>query len=124
MKSRSTREEAQRLQREAELARRAYDAAVIRTSETSMESGALRGPVSLLKTATVPAKPAFPRPMINLIAALVIGLIAGVAAAFWRESRDRRLRLDEEVTELLEHSLVGVISSGQVASRRLRLLSR
>ena len=123
MEVKSKREQARRLQLDLELARRAYDAAVIRTNDTVLDSGSSRGSVSVVKTATVPARAAFPRPAVNLVAAIIIGLLAGVAAAFWRESRDRRLRLDQDVYDLLEQPLLGVISGGGRNSRAMLTLS-
>jgi polysaccharide biosynthesis transport protein len=123
MEVKSKRDQAKRLQLDLELARRAYDAAVIRTNDTVLDSGASRGSVSVVKAATVPPRAAFPRPAVNLVAAIIIGLLAGVAAAFWRESRDRRLRLDQDVYELLEQPLLGVISGGGRNSRAMLKLS-
>ena len=78
----------------------------------------------MVKAATVPATPAFPRPEVNIAASIVMGLLAAVAAAFRRESRDRRLRLDQDVSDLLEQPLLGVISSGNNITATLRLSSR
>lgn len=112
MQVKSKRDQARRLQLDLELARKSYDAAVSRANETVLDSGASRGNVSVVKMATAPAKPTFPRPAVNIAAAIVMGLLAAVAAAFWRESRDRRLRLAQDVYELLEQPLLGVISNG------------
>jgi polysaccharide biosynthesis transport protein len=124
MEVKSKRDEAQRLQRDLELARRAYDTAVNRANDMVLDSGASRGTVLVVKAATVPAIPAFPRPAVNIAASIVMGLLAAVAAAFWRESRDRRLRLDQDVSDLLEQPLLGVISSGNNATATLRLSGR
>jgi polysaccharide biosynthesis transport protein len=124
MEVKSKRDLAQRLQRDVELARRAYDSAVTRTNETVLDSGASRGNVSIVKAATVPANPVFPRPAVNIFASIVMGLLAAVGAAFWRESHDRRLRREEEVSDLLDQPLLGVMSSGKSATANLRLSSR
>ena len=57
-------------------------------------------------------------------ASIVMGLLAAIAAAFWRESRDRRLRLDQDVSDLLEQPLLGMISNGNNATAILRLTGR
>jgi polysaccharide biosynthesis transport protein len=125
MEVKSKRDQARRLQLDLELARKTYDAAVIRTTETVLDSGASRGTVSVVKAATIPAKAAFPWPAVNVPASIVMGLLLGIAAAFWRESRDRRLRLDQDVYDMLEQPLLGVISSGKNSrATPLRLLSR
>jgi uncharacterized protein involved in exopolysaccharide biosynthesis len=108
----SARDQALRLQREVELARRAYDASVLRMNESGWDSGASRGSASVMREATVPARPSFPRPLVNLVCALVLGLIAAIAVAFWRESRDRRLRLPSDITQLLDRRLVAILSGG------------
>ena len=121
MEAKSKRDQAQLLQRDLELARRAYESAVTRTNESVLDSGAMRGTVLVVKSATVPATPASPRPAVNITASVVMGLLAAVVAAFWRESRDRRLRLEQDVTDLLEQPLLGVMSSGKSAAPTLRL---
>lgn len=115
LEAKAKRDQAQVLQREVELARKAYDAAVTRTNETILDSGALRGSVSVVKPATIPHTPAFPRLGVNMIASIVMGLLFGVAVAFWQESRDRRLRLNQDVIDQLEQPLLGVISNGRTA---------
>jgi polysaccharide biosynthesis transport protein len=121
MEVKSKRDQARRLQQELDLARKAYDAAVTRTNDTVLDSGASRRTVSVVKVATVPAKPTSPRPKVNIAASIVIGLLFAVAAAFWREARDRRLRLDRDVYDMLEQPLLGVISSGKKSPAMLRL---
>lgn len=124
MEVKSKRDQAQRLQLELDAARRAFDAAVTRANEAVLDSDSSRGNVSIIKTATVPAKPAFPRPADSLAAALVLGLLAAVVVVLWLESGDRRLRLDEEVSELLEQPLLGVISHGRRSTPLLQLSNR
>jgi len=106
------RDQAQRMQRDLDLARRAYDAAVTRANESVLDSGGPREGISVVKPATVPALPSSPRMLVNLVASLIVGLLAGVIAAFWRESRDRRLRLEVDVVQLLDQRLLGVMSNG------------
>ncbi|MEJ6022108.1 GNVR domain-containing protein [Ramlibacter sp. PS4R-6] len=117
----SARDEAARLQRGVDLARRAYDGAILRMNESGWDSSAARGSASIVRAASVPAKPSFPRPIVNLVAALVVGLIAGIAAAFWREARDRRLRLPDDVMQLLDRPLLGVLSRARLAAPAPRL---
>lgn len=105
------RDQAQVLQREVDLARKAFDAAVTRANESVLESGSSRGNLTIVKTARVPHSPTFPRPIVNLVASVVIGLLLATAIAFWREARDRRLRLDKDVADQLDQLLLGVVSS-------------
>lgn len=111
MEAKSRRDQAQVLQRDLESARRAYDAAVTRTNDAVLDSGSSRGNVSVVKAATVPAVPASPRILVNLAASVVIGLLLAVVVAFWVESRDRRLRLYQDIPQLLDQPLLCVLSS-------------
>jgi len=115
----SKRDQAQRLERDVDLARRSYDTAVMRTNDSVLDSGGPRENVSIVKSATVPALPSSPRLLVNLIASIILGLLAGSAVAFWREARDRRLRLHEDVALLLDQPLLGVLSDGGAARPRL-----
>jgi chain length determinant protein EpsF len=118
------RDQAQVLQRELDLARKAFDSAVTKSNESMLDSGASRGNVTIVKAATVPHSPALPRPAVNLAASIVMGLLAAIAVVFWRESRDRRLRQDEDVAGQLDLPLLGVISGDRRTAGFLKLASR
>jgi len=119
------RDEAGVLQRDVENARRAYDAMLQRSSQTSIESQTTQTNVSVLKQATPPAKASSPRLVLNLAVALFIGGLLGVGAAIARESSDRRLRTDADVMLGLRQPLLGVLPTKvrpRMAGRsRLRL---
>jgi uncharacterized protein involved in exopolysaccharide biosynthesis len=107
--AKAVRDGAHVLQREVDNAQRAYDMVLTRTTQTAIEGGAVRRNVSVLKTATVPATPKSPRLGINVAAGAVLGLLLAFAVAFWRESRDRRLRIANDVPEYLGQLLLVVI---------------
>jgi capsular polysaccharide biosynthesis protein len=53
-----------------------------------------------------------------------MGLLAAILVVLWRESRDRRLRLDQDVPELLEQPLLGLISHDKRSTPLLLLSHR
>ncbi|WP_167772918.1 Wzz/FepE/Etk N-terminal domain-containing protein [Ramlibacter humi] len=119
---RQERNGAQVLQREVDNAQRAYDAVLLRASQTTVEAGAVRGTVSVLKAASAPLRPTWPRLKLNLAAAAVLGLLLGVFAALWREGWNRRLRIADDVTQLGQ-SLLVVLPDSAAPRRRLALES-
>jgi chain length determinant protein EpsF len=121
------RDEAGVLQRDVENARRAYDAMLQRSSQTSIESQTTQTNVSVLKSATLPVLPSSPKVVLNLAVAVFIGLLLAIAGTLIRETRDRRLRTDEDVLLSLRQPLLGVLPAkawGKLPSpSRLRLTS-
>jgi chain length determinant protein EpsF len=110
---RAERNGAQVLQREVDNAQRAYDAVLLRASQTTVEAGAVRGTVSILRSAEPPLMPSWPRPGLNLAAAVVAGLLLAMFAALWHEAWNRRLRVAADVTHQLgQHLLVMLPDSG------------
>lgn len=109
LRLKAQRNEAAVLQRDVENAQRAYDAALTRASQTVMENRGARARVSVLKVATPPALPSWPNPWIVLGAAATVGLLAAIAAAAARESRDTRLRTLDDVTERLQQPVLVVL---------------
>ena len=73
---------------------------------------------------TAPADPVSPRPVLNIAAGLLLGLLLGIGLAWLRARTDTRLRSAEEVMDLLERPLLGTIPSrmagGAVGDRSLR----
>jgi len=116
----SQRDEAAVLLRDVENAQKAYDSVLARVSQTSTESQNTQTNVSVLKQATVPMFTSSPRLLLNLGIGVVLGLLLAIGATIVRESRDRRLRSEEDVTLLLKQPLFGVLP----ARSRLALLGQ
>lgn len=68
-------------------------------------------PLQLNASASVPSGPSSPKPVRNSIAALIFGLLLGLAIATLRDALDRRLRHSRDVTQVLDHPVVGLIRS-------------
>jgi tyrosine-protein kinase len=70
---------------------------------------AVANPVTVVNPAQVPGSPASPKPVRDTIIALFLGLMLGIAAAFVRESLDRRATDGHEVQKRLGMPLVGYV---------------
>lgn len=66
-------------------------------------------PLTVSAPATVPGSPSSPKTARNTFAALLIGLLLGVALGTARDALDRRLRHSPDVVEVLDHPVVGHI---------------
>ena len=82
----------------AQLIANTYAATVIRYVHQYLGSTA-GASVALAASATRPTSPARPRPALYVLIAAILGLFAGVGAAFLLERLDTRLRSADEVTE-------------------------
>ena len=106
---REAREQLVALQRDVELAQKAYEGVTQRFNLTKLESQFTQTNVSTLTLATEPTDPSFPNLLINLVAAIVLGSFGGVAAAIVLELIDRRVRSAQDVAEMLQLPILGVI---------------
>jgi succinoglycan biosynthesis transport protein ExoP len=118
---RAVRNGAQVLQREVDNAQRSYDAVLLRASQTTVEAGAVRGTVSILKSATAPLRPSWPRPALTLAAAALAGLLLAIFVTLWREAWNRRLRTTGDVTHQLGQALLVVLPDTAARQHRLAL---
>lgn len=103
------RDEAAVLERDVESAKLAYQQVLQRLSQTGLESQTTQSNVSFLERATEPLAPSSPRTMLNAAISVVLGLVLALAVALIREWRDRRLRTDGDIDELLQVPLLGVL---------------
>ena len=78
---------------------------------TLQSLAAVAQPVQVSQSATVPSSPTSPKPVRNAIAALMFGLLLGVALAYGRAALDRRLRRSSDVEQQLSQPVVGHIRS-------------
>jgi chain length determinant protein EpsF len=88
------------LQRDVDAAKNAYDAVVRRYTDANLQSQATQTNVSLLNTATEPLEPSSPKLARNIPIGLVLGVMIGLAAAFFAEFLDRRIRGADDLANL------------------------
>jgi capsular exopolysaccharide synthesis family protein len=80
----------------------------------SLEQPANGGPspvrVSVVQEADLPTQPTSPRPTLNLVLGLLVGLALGVGAAVLRETLDTSVNRREQVEEILNAPVLGAVS--------------
>lgn len=89
------------LAKDAESAQRAYDNAVQRFNQTSLEGHANQADVAVLNPATVPNEPWFPRLPLNMAISVFLGLALGIGLALAAEKTGRRIRSGDDLAEAL-----------------------
>lgn len=115
------RDEMAFLIRDVEAATKAYDAVNNRFNQTNLESQSTQTNISVLTPAVAPFEPSFPKPMQQMILiGLAVGLLLGAAAAYVLEMLDKRVRSVEDLAEMLQVPVLGVIE-GSRPPRRLML---
>jgi chain length determinant protein EpsF len=87
------------LQRDVENLQHNYDSLSSRQSQSNLESQIKQSEVNVLTVASPPADPAFPRLLLNVVAATVLGIFAAMAAVVMRETGDRRVRFDADFAQ-------------------------
>jgi succinoglycan biosynthesis transport protein ExoP len=93
-------DEAAVLESDVTTAQRDLDAVSQRYAQSSLESEAQQTNMVLLTTATEPFAASSPKLILNLLAGIFLGGLAGIATALIRELRDPRVRDDSEVLHL------------------------
>jgi chain length determinant protein EpsF len=105
------------LQRDVDASQKAYDAVTQRFNQSSLESQSTQTNVSVLTSASDPIKPSFPKIGLNSLIAVVLGTLLGVVAALVFEIFDRRIRSAEDLAEMLQLPVLGVIQRSKKRSR-------
>lgn len=110
------------LMREVEHAQRAYEIALQRQTQASLESRSTQTEVAVLNPAIPPAEAASPKIRLNALIALFLGAMLGIAVAFLLEMVDRRVRSAEDLAGMLDLPVLGEIAPRRRA--RLALFRR
>jgi capsular exopolysaccharide synthesis family protein len=97
------------LQREVDTNRSLYDGLLQRYKEIGVAGGVGTNNVSIVDPADLPRLPDQPKPLINIGAALVAGLVFGVLLAFGLEYLDDSIKVPEDVESKLGVPLLGSI---------------
>jgi chain length determinant protein EpsF len=102
-------------------AQRDLDEVSQRLAQSNLESLTQQTNVVQLSTAFVPKLPSSPKLVINLILAVFLGAVVGIGAAVAAEMRNRRVREDEDMLEILGVPLLGKIGFIQVRANDARV---
>ena len=104
-----SRDELGVLMKDVESAQRAYDAAAQRYSQTKIEGSAEQSEISILNPATAPMGASGPRVMLNTMLSVFLGTVLGLGFALLLEMIDRRVRSENDLVEVLQMPVFGVI---------------
>lgn len=107
------------LHNDVAIAQRTYDAAMQRFMASKIESRASLANVSVFNEALPPTRPARPRLTLNLILALAIGMLLGLAAVHLIEASDHRVRLIDDLDGDPNTPLLGVLNAHDSVATRL-----
>ena len=97
------------LQRESDSNQQLYEAVLKRLKETGVTGGLETNNVSIVEDATVPRVPIRPRKMVNLIIAILVGLLIGVGTALTIEYFDTTLKTPDDVERYLGLPVIGIV---------------
>ena len=99
-----------RLTRQEKLLEQLYTLLQTRLKEKQIQEAAELGDVRIIDPALVPEKPVYPKPVLNLLAAVGLGLLTGIALAFLRRSLDTKVRTPGDVESVAgDFPLLGTI---------------
>lgn len=120
LRLKEVRDEQTVLVRDVENAQRAYDAVFARMAQSQLESQTTQTNVVLLNPAAEPVEASSPRLRVNLLVAVFVGTVLGIALALLREWFDRRVRSGEDLTIELDLPVLGILPAMHKKSRWLR----
>ncbi len=106
---RNKRDELAVLMRDVEAAQKTYDAVSQRRNQASLESQSTQTNVAVLNPASPPITPSSPKIVLNTLVAIILGTMLGIGAALGIEWSDRRICSAEDLFEMLQLPVLGVI---------------
>ncbi|MFH1351241.1 MAG: polysaccharide biosynthesis tyrosine autokinase [Pseudomonadota bacterium] len=97
------------LRREAEGAKQMYELLIKRFKEASVTEDMRTGNIRIVDRAEVPKKPVKPRKQLNILLAIIVGLVTGIGLAFFFEYLDNTIKVPEDVKQYLKIPYLGPV---------------
>ncbi len=113
------RDELQLLTREVEGAQQAYNSAMQRLNQTTLEGQSNLSSVSVLDSAKIPDTPDSPKLLLNMMLSLFLGTMLGIGSGLVAEMIDQRVRSPEDLANVLNAPVLGVIKWGTPSQKGL-----
>jgi len=95
------------LNREVESSRDMYDLLIKRFKETTLTEDMRTGNIRIIDRAEVPQHPVKPKKKLNLLLAVIVGLVAGIGLAFFFEYLDNTIKIPEDLKQHLNIAYLG-----------------
>ncbi|MCF8146710.1 MAG: polysaccharide biosynthesis tyrosine autokinase [Deltaproteobacteria bacterium] len=95
------------LNREVESARDMYDLLIKRFKETTLTEDMRTGNIRIIDRAEVPRNAVKPKKRLNLLLAVIVGLVAGTGLAFFFEYLDNTIKIPEDLKQHLKIPYLG-----------------
>lgn len=90
-----------KLERQVAIEQQNYDSTLKSFYQSRLQSQLTQTNISVLNRAVAPAEPSSPNLVLNMVAAAILGLILGIVIAILTEILFRRVRTDEDASEIL-----------------------
>jgi chain length determinant protein EpsF len=103
------RDEINVLKRDFETAQRNFEQVSLRSAQTRLESSSNQTNIAILNTANEPVEPSRPKMLLNVLVAVLLGLLLGVGLALMRELSNRRVRSVEDLAEIVGLPMLAAI---------------
>lgn len=100
-------------QRDVDTNRELYNGLLQRYKEIGVAGGVGENNISVVDSADRPTAPSAPRPLLNIVLALMLGTVIGVAAAFAREQMDETIVDPLDVERRIGLPLLGAVPISQ-----------
>ena len=97
------------LQRDADSNQHLYEAVLKRLKETGVTGGLETNNVSVIEEAVTPRLPIRPRKTVNLLVAVVVGVLIGVGTALTIEYFDTTVKTPDDVERYLGLPVIGIV---------------
>lgn len=117
------RDELLPLVKDVEGAQQAYNTAMQRLNQTSLEGQSNLSSVSILDTAKIPDTPDSPKILLNMVLSVILGTLLGLGFGLLAEMVDRRVRSAEDLVDVLQVPVLGIIKRGEPKQKRMMQLA-
>lgn len=114
-----TRDEMGVMSKDVESAQRAFDVTSQRLSQTRIEGQAEQSDIAMLNPAVAPIEPDSPNIPRNVLLSIFLGIMLGCGIALLAELLDRRIRSDQDLSDVLQIPVFGVVD-WKLKQRRMR----
>ena len=107
------------MSKDVESAQRAFDVTSQRLSQTRIEGQAEQSDIAMLNPAVAPIQPDSPNIPRNVLLSIFVGIMLGCGIALLAELLDRRIRSDQDLSDVLQIPVFGVVD-WKPKQRRMR----